>query len=135
MPAGYLLIIIAFIFIYMVLLRPQRRRQIEQARMLASLKEGDEVVTAGGLYGTITGFQDEDPLVEIAPELEVRVARRAIAAVTTPPEELEQPDEEEVEQEQEPELEAHEQPEERPEEEPLEAAPAREQRGYPGDAR
>ena len=80
MPAGYLLIIIAFIFIYMVLLRPQRRRQIEQARMLASLKEGDEVVTAGGLYGTITGFQDDDPLVEIAPELEVRVARRAIAA-------------------------------------------------------
>jgi preprotein translocase subunit YajC len=138
MPAGYLLIIIAFIFIYLVLLRPQRRRQMEQARMLASLKEGDEVVTAGGLYGTITGFQDDDPLVEIAPELEVRVARRAIAAVTPPPEELEEHEEEAEEGEEEEaagELEAHEQPEEQPEEAPVEAAPAREQRGYPGDAR
>jgi preprotein translocase subunit YajC len=134
MPAGYLLIIIAFIFIYLVLLRPQRRRQMEQARMLAALKEGDEVVTAGGLYGTITGFQDDDPLVEIAPGLEVRVARRAIAAVTTPDDELDELEDDE-EQQQEQELEAHEEAAEQPEEEPVDAAPAREPPGYPGGAR
>jgi preprotein translocase subunit YajC len=135
MPAGYLLIIIAFIFIYMVLLRPQRRRQAEQARMWASLREGDEVLTAGGLYGTITGFRDDDPVLEIAPSLEVRVARRAIAAVTTPRDEPDEEEAEELEEEEQQEAEQLEPRDEQPEEEPLEAAPGREQRGYPGDAR
>jgi preprotein translocase subunit YajC len=133
MPLGYLLIVIAFLFIYMVLLRPQRRRQMEQTRMWASLREGDEVVTAGGLYGTITGFQDDDPVVAFAPTLEVRVARRAIAAVTTPRDELDEK-QEELEEEQELEAADH-RVDEQPEEEPLQAAPAREQRGYPEDPR
>jgi preprotein translocase subunit YajC len=80
-PLGLLLIVIAFAFIWFAILRPQKRRQLEQAQMWDSLAEGVEIVTAGGLYGTITGFQDDDVLVEIAPDLEVRVARRAIAGV------------------------------------------------------
>ena len=51
--------------------------------MLASLEEGDEIVTAGGIYGEITGFQEDDLLVRIAPELEVRVARRAVGGVVS----------------------------------------------------
>jgi preprotein translocase subunit YajC len=82
-PSALLLIVLAFGFLYFVLVRPQKRRQVTQAQMLAGLKEGDEIVTAGGIYGEITGFQDDDLLVRIAPELEVRVARRAVGGVVS----------------------------------------------------
>jgi preprotein translocase subunit YajC len=84
---GFLLIILAFLFLWFVLIRPQKRRQVDQAQMWETLEVGDEIVTAGGIYGEITGFDGDDLRVEIAPQLEVRVARRAIAAVI-PPEEL-----------------------------------------------
>jgi preprotein translocase subunit YajC len=78
----FLLIIVAFAFLWFVLVRPQKRRQNEQARMINAIQVGDEVVTAGGIYGEITRLGDEDVFVRIAPDLEVRVARRAIAGVT-----------------------------------------------------
>jgi preprotein translocase subunit YajC len=93
--AGFFLIIIAFGFLYFVLVRPQKKRQLAQQRMLNELHVGDEIVTAGGIYGEIVGLGDEDVTVRIAPELDVRVARRAIAAVTPPASagELEAPEE------------------------------------------
>jgi preprotein translocase subunit YajC len=90
---GFVLIAIAFLFVWFALLRPQKRRRLEQAHMWESLQPGDQIVTAGGLYGEITGFRGDDAMVEIAPQLEVRVARRAIAAVI-PPEQEEEEDEE-----------------------------------------
>ena len=96
--AGLLLIVVAFLFLYFILVRPQKRRQLQQQRMLNELHVGDEVLTAGGIYGEITGLDEADVTVRIAPELEVRVARRAIAGVTPredaalePAEEPEQP--------------------------------------------
>jgi preprotein translocase subunit YajC len=86
---GFLFIIIAFAFLYFVMVRPQKRRQLETQRMLNDLKVGDEIVTAGGLYGTVTKLGEAEVTVRIAPELEVRVARRAVAGVTPP--ELEEP--------------------------------------------
>jgi preprotein translocase subunit YajC len=83
---GFLLIVIALVFLWVALIRPQKRRQQAQTQMWDTLQEGDEVVTAGGIYGEVTGFTGDDILVRIAPELEVRVARRAIAGVI-PPEE------------------------------------------------
>lgn len=79
--SGFLLIIVAFAFLYFVLIRPQKRRQVEAQRLLSSLAVGDEVVTSGGIYGTITSLGDDDVKVQIAPQLEVRVARRAIGAI------------------------------------------------------
>jgi preprotein translocase subunit YajC len=80
--AGFFIIIIAFFFLYFVLVRPQKRRQLEQQRMLNEIEVGDEVVTAGGIYGEITAIEDdEDVRVRIAPDLEVRVARKAIGGV------------------------------------------------------
>jgi preprotein translocase subunit YajC len=82
----FILIIIAFAFLWFVLVRPQKRRQTAQRQMLDELKVGDEVLTAGGIYGEITALGDDDVIVRIAPQLEVRVARRAIGGVVTPPE-------------------------------------------------
>jgi preprotein translocase subunit YajC len=78
---GFLILILAFGFIWFVVIRPQKRRQVEAARMLNSLNVGDEVLTAGGIYGEVTELHDEAVMVRIAPELEVRVARKAIGAV------------------------------------------------------
>jgi preprotein translocase subunit YajC len=92
---GFFLIIIAFFFLYFVLVRPQKRRQLQQQQMLNAVKVGDEIVTAGGMYGEVRELHgDDDVIVRIAPEIDVRVARRAIAGVVTPePEELEAPEE------------------------------------------
>jgi preprotein translocase subunit YajC len=81
---GFLFIIIAFAFLYFVMVRPQKRRQLETRRMLNDLKVGDEIITAGGMYGEVTRLGEDDVTVRIAPELEVRVARRAVAGVTQP---------------------------------------------------
>jgi preprotein translocase subunit YajC len=90
---GFLILIVAFAFLWFVLIRPQKRRQVEAARMLNSLNVGDEVLTAGGIYGEVTELQDEAVLVRIAPNLEGRVARKAIGAVVHPeePQEAEAP--------------------------------------------
>ena len=83
---GFLLIILAFFFLWLVLVRPQKKRQVAQQRMLDEIKVGDEVVTAGGIYGEITEDVGDDVMVRIAPNLEVRVARRAIGGVIQPDE-------------------------------------------------
>ena len=67
---GFLILIVAFAALWFVLIRPQKRRQVEAARMLNSLNVGDEVLTAGGIYGEVTELQEEAVMVRIAPELE-----------------------------------------------------------------
>jgi preprotein translocase subunit YajC len=85
--SGFLfIIIIAFLLIWLIVVRPQRRRQTEQQQMLGDLRVGDEVLTAGGIYGTILELEDDLVTVQIAPSTVVRVARRAIAGVTREPE-------------------------------------------------
>jgi preprotein translocase subunit YajC len=83
---GLIIIVLLFLFVYLVVLRPQRRRRLEQAQRLQGLHVGDEVLTAGGIYGTITQLEGEDLIVEIAPSVEIRLDRRAIGRVIEPPE-------------------------------------------------
>ena len=82
----FFILILGFLVLYLIVIRPQKRRQNQQRQLLSELHVGDEVITAGGIYGTISGLGEEYVEVEIAPKLEVRVARRAIAAVTSEPE-------------------------------------------------
>jgi preprotein translocase subunit YajC len=83
-----LLILIALLVLFwFVWVVPQRRRQRQHvedlARLVELLQPGDEIITAGGLHGTVRAVADEELLVEIAPGVEVRLDRRAVAAVTT----------------------------------------------------
>ncbi|HKN64130.1 MAG TPA: preprotein translocase subunit YajC [Gaiellaceae bacterium] len=101
-PGFLFIIIIAFLLLYLIVVRPQKRRQTQQQQMISELRVGDEVLTAGGIYGTVSQLEDDLVTVEIAPETEVRVARRAIAGVTRDPEdedadESEEPEESPVE--------------------------------------
>jgi preprotein translocase subunit YajC len=75
-----LLLLAAF---WLLLVRPAQRRNRAQQQLLSAVEVGDEIVTAGGLYGTITAVADDEVRVEIASGIEVRIARRAIAGVVS----------------------------------------------------
>jgi preprotein translocase subunit YajC len=79
---------------YVLFLRPQRRRRMDQADMLAGIAEGDEIVTAGGVYGHVREVREDDITLEIAEGVEVRIARRAIAGIVEKAESDEDEDEE-----------------------------------------
>jgi preprotein translocase subunit YajC len=93
---GQLIVIVAmFALLWLFLIMPQRRRSQAQRELIASVRVGDEILTVGGLYGHVRAIDADDDLeVEIAPGTEVRVARRAVAAVIPPDEPDEEPEEE-----------------------------------------
>jgi len=64
--------------LYFLMIRPQRRRMRETAALQSSLGVGDEVVTSSGLYGFITGIEDDLFWIEIDEDVQVRVARSAV---------------------------------------------------------
>ena len=63
------------IAMYFLLIRPQRRRQRAAQEMQSSLDVGDEVMTASGIYGFITGFEDDKVWIEIDDDVQIRVNR------------------------------------------------------------
>ena len=82
---SFLIIIVGLLLVmWVVMVRPQRRKQAQQRDMLENVSEGDEILTAGGFYGTVSAVEGDDLRVEIAPGTEVRVAKRAVAAVIPP---------------------------------------------------
>ena len=84
---GYLIIIVVlFAAMWLFLIRPQRRRQVEQARLQNSIAAGDEILTAGGVYGTVRAIEEDVVQVEIAPGTVIKLDRRAVATVVQEPE-------------------------------------------------
>jgi preprotein translocase subunit YajC len=90
---GQLIIIVAmFALLWLFLIRPQRRRQLEQRELHESIEIGDEILTVGGLYGHVRELgEDDDLIVEIAAGTNVRVARRAVAGIVEVEEDEEAP--------------------------------------------
>jgi preprotein translocase subunit YajC len=74
-------IVALFVLLWLLVLRPQRQRQAQQLRMQDTLQLGDEVITAGGIRGYVRQLDEEVLKVEIAPDVVVRLDRRAVAAV------------------------------------------------------
>jgi len=86
--SGFFLVLLAmFAFLYFLLIRPQRAQQRKHAELLGALKPGDEVLTAGGIYGEVVQLDEERVMLEIDEDVRIAVARRSIASVV-PPEEL-----------------------------------------------
>ena len=74
-------IILIFIIMYFLLFRPQIKRQKEQAKLVASVKTGDRVVTASGIHGIISNVKDRTVIVKIADNVKVEMDKTAIANV------------------------------------------------------
>ena len=78
---GFLPLILMFVVLYFVMIRPQMKRQKEVKNMLEALAVGDEVVTVGGLMGKVTSIKDQYLSVELLPGTEVKMQRSAVTAV------------------------------------------------------
>ena len=74
-------LLLMFLVFYFILIRPQRKKQTEQEAMIQNLGKNDEVVTAGGLHGTVVGLKEKTILLRIAENVRVEVDRSAIARV------------------------------------------------------
>ena len=77
---------------YVLMVRPQRQKQSQQQAMINDASVGDDVLTTGGIYGTITQAEGDDVVVEIASGISVHMTRRGIAAVLPPEEDVEDDD-------------------------------------------
>ena len=70
--------------LYIVMIRPQQKRQKQWQEMLGSIKTGDKVTTAGGIRGTIISIKDDVIVIKVAPDgIKMEIAKSAIASVTT----------------------------------------------------
>ena len=78
---GFLPLILIFVVFYFLLIRPQSKRQKEHKKMLESLEKGNEVVTNGGLYGTIADIGDTFILLDVADGVQVKVHRQMIQSL------------------------------------------------------
>jgi preprotein translocase subunit YajC len=89
--SGFLVLVLLLLFVgWLLLVRPQRRRQQIQQSMIENLRRGDEVLTAGGFFATVREIGEDEVTVELAPGTEARLSKRAIAAVL-PPDDAESP--------------------------------------------
>lgn len=78
---GFFPLILMFVIFYFLLIRPQQKKQKEHKNLLANLKRGDEIVTAGGLIGKITAITDRTLTIEIADKVRVKVLRTQVMTV------------------------------------------------------
>lgn len=78
---GFLPIILMFVVLYFLMIRPQMKRQKEQKAMMEALNKGDEVITAGGMLGRITKVSDAYVTLEIANGTEVVVQKAAVSTL------------------------------------------------------
>lgn len=81
-PASPLILIALLgVVFYFLLIRPQRRQQAQQRDLANNIDPGDEIVTHGGMYGTITEVDDDEGtiLLEVAPGIELRMLKQAVA--------------------------------------------------------
>ncbi len=69
---------------YFMLWRPQKKEQQKRLDLLNSLKEGDEIITIGGIYGTITAISEKRVKVRVAENVDIEMARNAVSGFQNP---------------------------------------------------
>jgi len=74
----WIMLLLIFVVMYFFMIKPQRKQQKELEDFRSSLKKGDKVITAGGIYGTVDEIKDDSVLLKIDGETKMRVAKGAI---------------------------------------------------------
>ncbi len=72
---------IMFIVLYLLILRPQMKKQKDQQRMIDELEKGDQIVTSGGIHGIIQNIKDDVLVVKIAENVKIEISRAAVSRV------------------------------------------------------
>lgn len=78
---AFLPLVLIMVIFYVLLILPAQRRQKKTQEMLNALKNGDKVITTGGLFGTIVGIESDAVQLRIADQVKVKVSRSAIAGL------------------------------------------------------
>ncbi len=73
-----ILIVVFGAIFYFLIIRPQKKREREHRKLIQSLKRGDRVVTAGGIYGTIDKIDDDTVILSLEEGAKVRIAKSSI---------------------------------------------------------
>jgi preprotein translocase subunit YajC len=75
--------ILMFVVIYLLILRPQYKKQKQQQAMIDSLEKGDKIVTSGGIHGTIVGIKDKNGIlvIQVAKDVRIEVSRGSVSRV------------------------------------------------------
>lgn len=72
-------LMLIFVIFYFLLILPQRKKQKAHAEMVKNLKNGDKVITTGGIYGTVTKVKKDNVEIEIGSQIKVKVQRSCIS--------------------------------------------------------
>jgi preprotein translocase subunit YajC len=83
-PGGialFLPLVLIMVIFYFLMILPAQRRQKKVSQMLRELKNGDKVITNGGIYGTIVGLEDDSIQLRIADQVKIKISRSAIAGL------------------------------------------------------
>ncbi|MBO9477175.1 preprotein translocase subunit YajC [Shimia sp. R11_0] len=81
---SFLPLILIFVIMYFLLIRPQQKKMKEHQAMVAAVRRGDQIVTQGGLIGKVSKVKDDNEVeVELAENVKVRVVKSTIASVTS----------------------------------------------------
>lgn len=83
--AQFVPLVAIFVIFYFLMIRPQQKRMKAHRAMLDAVKQGDEVVTGGGLIGKVTRVKDDELEVEVAPTIKLRVVKGTLSEVRTKP--------------------------------------------------
>jgi preprotein translocase subunit YajC len=70
-----------FAIFYFMIIRPQQKRAKEREKLLSNIEKGDKIITNGGVHATIVGLEEKTVLIEIAPNVKIKVERSAIGSV------------------------------------------------------
>ena len=85
MLSGILPMVLLFAAMYFLMIAPQRKKQKQHEKMLKELGSGDEIVTTGGIYGTITNVKDDRFVVRIADNTKIEIGKSFVQTVVTKP--------------------------------------------------
>ena len=77
--------VLIFLIFYFLLIAPARRKQKKHSEMVDNLKNGDKVITQGGLYGVVKGVTEQVVQVRIADGVQIEIAKHAITGLQSPP--------------------------------------------------
>ena len=82
--SSIIMMVAIFAIFYFIMIRPQQQKMKEHKKMLDAVKKGDEIVTAGGIYGTVEGVNADTLTVKIAEGVKVKITRGSVGDVVKP---------------------------------------------------
>jgi len=74
-------LILMFVIFYFLLIRPQQKKQKDHKKMLSELQKNDQVVTSGGIYGTIVNIKDNTYVIRVDDNVKIEVLKSAVSGV------------------------------------------------------